>query len=289
MYPSLAMSMGASCLSHRSGGSEPAYDPATAAYLAAMPTQPPDTMKLAIDALIRSLKTNNIWDKLDSLYLVAHTDEASLVDAKLPSSTAINNSGVTFTDKKGWTGGTNKWIDLNVNLANTGNYTGGMGTMFTFLTDPVTVTTGAQCLIGSAVAASNEANYMARAATPNGEIRTYCYDDALPTAVFIGASTALSGYVAMSRNANTTIEQYVNEVRYTQISSNYNTDNVLDGNVYGCARNTNNGETPSIVQTAGIIGCFGIGGYLTGGSAGTISGEHAILKLALETYFGAIA
>lgn len=77
-----------------------------------------EARKLMIDNVIKHLIEENIWQKLDVLYMwVSHSQGASLIDWKNPNlRTAIpSTSGMTFTIDGGWTGSATGSIKLNYN------------------------------------------------------------------------------------------------------------------------------------------------------------------------------
>lgn len=103
------------------------FDAASNAIFASFTTPPSDARKLAINSLVTSLKTNNIWDSLDLLYLTAAADsQAARINWKNPgtfTATAVNTP--TFTTDRGYAGnGTNARLETGwIPFINGVNYT----------------------------------------------------------------------------------------------------------------------------------------------------------------------
>ncbi|MDZ4057134.1 MAG: RHS repeat domain-containing protein [Polynucleobacter sp.] len=88
-------------------------DADVAAYFAAMAVQPDATRKGLISALIAGLKADGLWTKIAWLSLLAsHTEQAALLNVKVPSktATAINGTG-TFSANLGYTGNGSLYLD----------------------------------------------------------------------------------------------------------------------------------------------------------------------------------
>lgn len=83
-----------------------------------------NTRKTIVNNTINYLKSANIWDELDFLYVwSSHSQSASLVDWKNPNTriaTAYGN--LTFTIDSFWAGGTTGRMDLSYNPADGGTY-----------------------------------------------------------------------------------------------------------------------------------------------------------------------
>jgi hypothetical protein len=105
----------------------PSYDAATLAWEAAVGAINVSTgRKDLIDALIKGLKTDGIWTKLDRLWIFrAENSTCALTDLKaLAVATAVNSP--TFTPDRGYAGnGSTSYINTNFNPGTgTPNYTG---------------------------------------------------------------------------------------------------------------------------------------------------------------------
>lgn len=74
------------------------YDAASRSYFDAMPTQPTQAEKRAVDAFIRGLKSDNLWNKIDGGNILAlGTAAQCYVDFKVPSRVATVAGSPTFT------------------------------------------------------------------------------------------------------------------------------------------------------------------------------------------------
>jgi hypothetical protein len=90
-------------------------DPETIALVNAMATQPTSAMVNAMETLILSLQDSGWWDEIGYMLVpVLHTEQASLLDWKNPTQTAVNN-GAAFTAFQGFTGnGTSAFLATNL-------------------------------------------------------------------------------------------------------------------------------------------------------------------------------
>lgn len=92
------------------------YTPEASALFARMSVQPDSTRKRLIDNLITSLKSNNLWTKLDAFYVFAsHDSQASLLNwVAVNNCVAVNSP--TFTTDRGYTGdGTTSYLNTQIN------------------------------------------------------------------------------------------------------------------------------------------------------------------------------
>lgn len=89
-----------------------------AAIVAQMSVAPSGARQTLMGALITSLKSSGVWDKLDALWLLAaHDAQAGLINWKAPTQIATAVSSPTFTTDRGYAGnGTSSYIDTNFNL-----------------------------------------------------------------------------------------------------------------------------------------------------------------------------
>ncbi len=71
-----------------------------------MSSPPTTSRKKALDTLILGLKTQDMWDKFDLLYLLAgHDQQATRINIVYPGRFDLTTSGtLTFTQDRGWTG-----------------------------------------------------------------------------------------------------------------------------------------------------------------------------------------
>lgn len=110
------------------GGGEAAivYDAATVAYISALAAAslPTPTNIADIDTLIRKLKSDGLWDKMDCIYSLANKDKnsnVSLYNIKNPLHATIgvasptNNIVFDNVNGFGWTAGSTQFINTNFN------------------------------------------------------------------------------------------------------------------------------------------------------------------------------
>lgn len=108
-----------------------ALDPSAKAIIAAMTTAPSGARKAAINTLVKSLKAGGVWDKLDSLYILAAADsQAALLDWKRLGTSATVTNAPTFTADRGYTfDGSTNYLDTAFTPSTQGvNMTGSTGT-----------------------------------------------------------------------------------------------------------------------------------------------------------------
>lgn len=100
-----------------------AEDADAAAYLNAQTTAPSSTERSLVDALVRGLKDDGVWNSLDWLTLLAaETQQAALLNVRKPTKTLTTANTPTFTANRGFTGnGTTSYLDLGEPFATTGN------------------------------------------------------------------------------------------------------------------------------------------------------------------------
>lgn len=101
------------------------------ALIAAMTTPPSGARETLIRAAVATLKTDNTWSSLDTLYVIAAADnQAGRVDWRRPSVTATAVNSPTFTADRGYTfNGTTNYLDLAFTPSTQGvNMTGSVGT-----------------------------------------------------------------------------------------------------------------------------------------------------------------
>jgi lysophospholipase L1-like esterase len=105
------------------------YGAEATAFFAAMATDPGTTRKDLYAALIDDLIAAGTWAKRDAIWVTAaHEYQTALINLKAPGTydlTEVNMVGADFTTDRGYTGGTNKYLDTNFNptTASSPNYT----------------------------------------------------------------------------------------------------------------------------------------------------------------------
>lgn len=95
----------------------PSYNPAASAIIAAMSPAPSVAREELINALVTSLITASVWDKLGVLYVfAAHAAQPALLNWKNPTGTAaVATNSPTFTADRGYTGdGVSAFIDTQI-------------------------------------------------------------------------------------------------------------------------------------------------------------------------------
>lgn len=109
------------------------YDAAASALFAAMTTQPDATRKALINDLIKGLKADGVWDKVDFLHVyAAHDSQAACLNWKNPATfTATLVNSPTFTaDRDFTTDGVASYVESNWNPATNGvNFTQDAGSL----------------------------------------------------------------------------------------------------------------------------------------------------------------
>ena len=101
-----------------SGGYVPS-DPDAVAYFAAMPAQPSDRFKRAVNDFIVGCKADGVWTLFDRFALLClDTAQLNRVDMRYPSKLITETTGGTYTPGKGWKGnGTSAFLSFGVQLS----------------------------------------------------------------------------------------------------------------------------------------------------------------------------
>lgn len=91
------------------------FDPAAEALFARMTTPPTEGRKAVINNLIVALKTDGIWDDLDTLWVMAaETQQAATLNWKSTSFTLTEVSSIAWTADEGYTGdGSADYLETN--------------------------------------------------------------------------------------------------------------------------------------------------------------------------------
>ena len=168
------------------GGSD-SYDADSLAYFSAMSVQPDSTRKGLIDALIRGLKADGVWAKLDCLWLIAaHDAQAGRVNAKAPSTyalTAVN--GPTFVTDRGYScDGTNDHLLSEYDYASGGAFQQNNAHVAAYLN------------ASSGAASSNTASLGSSSVGANTALRPVVSGNVMP--VQLNSSTTFQGPTATS-------------------------------------------------------------------------------------------
>lgn len=111
----------------KSGGYPPtsAFDPATTAWVVAVVANGgtvSNSRKVLVDALIVGLRADNVFAKLDHLWLFAGENEPSALTDIVGLTLATAVGGPTFTADDGYTGGASKYIDTNIDPSTAGGH-----------------------------------------------------------------------------------------------------------------------------------------------------------------------
>jgi len=110
----------------RASVGSPSYDADATALFARMSTAPNSTRKSTINTLVTSLKTEGIWDKLDTLYIIAaHDAQAARLNWMGNDSYNLTTSGspVFVADRGYYIPGTPSYLNWNWAPTNGVNYT----------------------------------------------------------------------------------------------------------------------------------------------------------------------
>jgi hypothetical protein len=280
----LALGLGA----HRKVGAK--LDPATVAYINAAAAQEPTAGEIryipAVDKFIKTLKTANLWDRFDCIYLANYDDIGSRINMVNPSVKAGVINNVTFGDKIGWIANDlTSALDLSVNPTTTNNFKDGRGSLITYIHEPILSSfAGSINFIGSQVSAVDSRNWLARSTTTSKPFIGRLYTSSTNIQQNIDS---LIGYCAISNNVNLEYSLYNMLTKVTVSNVAYDAAKVLDGNFYGVAFNDNDRVLNSNIY--GHQKAFLVGDFFTGGESPTVTGgEHAIIQDALNTYFDEI-
>lgn len=100
------------------------YSAEATAYFAAMTVQPDAAQKTRINTFIVALKDAGVWPAVSMCHLLAgHHEQASRVDAFLPSRIAAAVNSPAFVVNRGWTcDGVGMYLDLAANAVGTGKF-----------------------------------------------------------------------------------------------------------------------------------------------------------------------
>lgn len=111
------------------------YDAATTAYISAMTVAPSPARRLLIDRLVRGLKADGLWTKLDALWLAAsHDEQAARVNLVNPSQLLTAYNSPTFTVDKGLQGdGSSSYLGDGVNLSTRTQYQQDSASLFVWV------------------------------------------------------------------------------------------------------------------------------------------------------------
>lgn len=98
------------------GGGGPTYSAEATAYFAAMSVQPSTALKDLVEALITTLKADDVWNYLLWLGLgPMHDAQAARVNLKTPAQVASAVNSPTFTAKQGYAGdGATSYLDTGI-------------------------------------------------------------------------------------------------------------------------------------------------------------------------------
>lgn len=110
------------------------YNPAAAAYFAAMTVQPDAARKSLLSQLIVGLQTDGVWALLDWFSVIAaHDAQAARINAKTPSQVAAVNGSLTFTTDRGYVSdAATGYLETSVADNAAGNWTQDSATMFSY-------------------------------------------------------------------------------------------------------------------------------------------------------------
>ena len=246
----------------------PSYDAATLAWEAAVGAiNVSGGRKDLIDALIKGLKTDGIWTKLDRLWIFrAENSTCALTDLKaLAVATAVNSP--TFTADRGYAGnGSTSYINTNYNPSGSSNFTGNAACfgIWDNTTSPNsgTVPIGISYYghLSEGTIHYPDGNSYWRINTSGGGLTV-----AYPGAGLFMANRSTSGASQLYRNGSSIVSDTVSATALTTT------------NFYVCARNNDSGTPTAGSHSTDQIGMVIFGGTLS-------STEHGNLYTRLNTY-----
>jgi hypothetical protein len=246
----------------------PSYDAATLAWEAAVGAiNVSSGRKDLIDALIKGLKTDGIWTKLDRLWLFrAENSTCALTDLKaLAVATAVNSP--TFTPDRGYNGdGSTSYINTNYNPSGSSNFTGNAA-CFGIWDNTTSPNTGTSPIgvnyyghYSEGTIHYSDGNSYWRVNT-SGAGLTVAY----PGSGLHMANRSTSGANQLYRNGSSIVSDTVAATAFTIT------------NFYVCARNNDSGTPTAGGHSTDQIGIVIFGGTLS-------STEHGNLYTRLNTY-----
>jgi hypothetical protein len=224
-------------------------DTDTLAYANALSVKPSEAYLKALDNFIRRLKVNNIWNKLDRLWIMAaETQEQCLRSIKNPTSTVASVVGSVNFSSTGVSSTSNGYINLNFNPNTNGvSYTtnnASYGAYVTQLNDISSVFT----MGGWSLGGTKDANTYMTQITFGGAVNS-------SGGVITGGSFT-AGLFTLGRTDGTT--QYLTKNSSQITSSGYATTGLPDVNMYLLCRNSN-GVATEFSQNKVGISFFGAG------------------------------
>lgn len=239
------------------------YEAEATALFSAMATQPTAQHKLDMNTLIKSLKDNGVWVKLDRLFVwAAHTNGGgeALKDWTNPARSATTVSSPVFTALRGFKGNGAGYINTGYSPLNNGvNYSLNSASVAHYIR--------AQGFTSGA--------FSAAAPSTRNEVR---WDTSNYTAINDATSsgTVVAGMNIVQRESSTTKRLITNN---TAITSSATSTRVVSENQYVLARN--NGGTADALATNGEVSLSAYGNQFT-------QAEWTAFTNAVETYMDAI-
>jgi len=214
------------------GEPEHLYDPDAMLYFEQLTPQPSALYKEAINTLIKQLKSDGNWNKLDRLWNFAtEYQQHATISIVTPTSTAITEvNSPTWVASLGYTGnGTTQYLDTGFNPSSGGMYTQNNGSIGFYSRTNSDLASGVD--MGCSYGAST-ITIFAR--------NTNTFYNRINAASSTGVSNADSrGFFAGSRSSSTTQLGFKNG---SQVSSGSQTSNALvNYNMYIMAYNYNGG------------------------------------------------
>ncbi len=260
------------------------------AVIAAGGSIPPSVNITAMDTLIGTLIDNGVYAKLSGLYVAGYDYISSLVNVVNPAivATLVNSlPTANYTSNTGWVGAESKAINLKINLSTDAKYSAGGGSMFAFLTQPLTADSGANYMLGSRASLTSKVNICGYhtslvESTPHIIAPQYVNNTAIGTPYTMTTDAMKSGLFSTTE-ASGKAEISKNGGRLGQITlDGYGVEKIV--NVEAYALGVNNANT-SIVGAclSGKYGAFGIGAGLTTAVSGAC--DTLAIYTALDAYF----
>lgn len=244
--------------------SPPTFCAQSLAFFGRLAAEPNAPRKALYDALISSLVSAGVWNKLDALYMFAAADQATGLTNLLQSSyggTAVN--APAFTPDQGFTGANTRYVDTNFNPSTAaGRFQQDNASVFAW---------------GSLVAGAN-GETVGSLGVPRVEVipryggNTFYMSLNDGETSVSGAESDGSGLRVLSRNSNTSVAVYKGSTLLTnaaQSSTGLPASDIL------FLRGANGSYT-------GVLYCGGFGSALN-------ASDVAALFSALHTYLHAVA
>jgi len=196
------------------GGYLPIFDPATVAWESAVIANGGSVSagrKVTVDVLIKGLKTDAVWAKLDRLWIFAAENTPSALTDMVADALAVANGSPSFTTDRGYTGvdgSTTVYVDTGFNptTAPTPNFVLNSAHVSAWSNTNITPSTGGALLGLSATGGStNSTSIIPKDAAGNANFRI---NDTTPSAGVVNANS--TGHYLANRSGASASQGYKN-------------------------------------------------------------------------------